>query len=141
LGTLFGKSGSPIIYKYLNRTIPLNPYSKDFFMPYAELTVDQGTTYENNLDLVADDGTAINVAGYVFSGQIRKSYYSTKPTANFAIQIINAATGNVNIALSAATTANIKAGRYVYDVKMVDNFSQVTRIVEGIITITPQVTK
>jgi hypothetical protein len=110
-------------------------------MPYAELTVDQGTTYENNLDLVADDGAAINVAGYVFSGQIRKSYYSTKPTANFTIQVINSAAGNVNISLSAATTANIKAGRYVYDVKMTDTFNQVTRIVEGIITITPQVTK
>lgn len=110
-------------------------------MPYAELTIDQGATYENNLDLVADDGTAINVAGYVFSGQIRKSYYSTKPTANFTITIVNSNTGNVNISLSAATTANIKAGRYVYDVKMKDVGNNVTRIVEGIITITPQVTK
>lgn len=110
-------------------------------MPYAELTVDQGATYETTLDLIADDGTSINVTNYLFSGQIRKSYYSTNPTANLTITIVNAANGNVNISLNAATTANIKAGRYLYDVKMTDTSNVVTRVVEGIITITPQVTK
>ena len=53
----------------------------------------------------------------------------------------NAANGNVIISLNAATTTNIKAGRYLYDVKMTDTANVVTRVVEGIITITPQVTK
>lgn len=110
-------------------------------MPYAELTIDQGATFESNLDLVNDDGSVINVTNYVFSGQIRKSYYSTSTTANLILNIVDAANGNVNIYLSAATTANIKAGRYVYDVKMKDTTNTVTRIVEGIITVTPQVTK
>lgn len=110
-------------------------------MPYAELTVDQGATFESNIDLVDDDGAAINVAGYVFSGQIRKSYYSLNPTANLLITVVNSANGNVNISLNAATTTNIKSGRYLYDVKMTDTANVVTRIVEGIITVTPQVTK
>jgi hypothetical protein len=110
-------------------------------MPYAELTVDQGATFESNIDLVDDDGVAINVAGYIFSGQIRKSYYSLNPTANLTITVVNSANGNVNITLNAATTTNIKAGRYLYDVKMKDTANVVTRIVEGIITVTPQVTK
>lgn len=110
-------------------------------MPYTELTINQGTTFESDLDLVGDDGAAVNVAGYVFAGQIRKSYYSTNPTANLTLNIVNSANGNVNIYLSAATTANIKAGRYVYDIKMTDTSNTVTRIVEGVVTITPQVTK
>jgi hypothetical protein len=110
-------------------------------MPYAELTIDQGTTFESFLDLVADDGTAINVAGYVFSGEIRKSYYSSNSTANLIITISNAANGNVLITLDAANTANITPGRYLYDVKMIDTANTVTRIVEGIITVTPQVTR
>jgi uncharacterized protein YbcV (DUF1398 family) len=110
-------------------------------MPYTELTINQGATFESDLDLVDDDGSAINVANYVFSGQIRKSYYSLNPTANLTLNIVNAASGNVNIYLSAATTSNIKAGRYVYDVKMTDATNTVTRIVEGVITVTPQVTK
>lgn len=110
-------------------------------MPYAELTVDQGTTYETYLDLIADDGSAINIAGYTFAGSIRKSYYSANPAANLTITINNSATGNILISMNAATTANIRAGRYLYDVKMVDTTNAVTRIVEGIMTITPQVTK
>jgi hypothetical protein len=110
-------------------------------MPYAELTVDQGTTYESTLDLVNDDGSAINVTNYIFSGQIRKSYYSNNSTANLTITVSNAANGNIIISLNAATTTNIKAGRYLYDVKMTDTSNTVTRVVEGIITITPQVTK
>jgi len=110
-------------------------------MPYAELTVDQGTTFESSIDLIGDDGAAINVTNYVFSGQIRKSYYSSNSTANITITIVNAANGNVRMSLNAATTSNIKAGRYLYDLKMTDTNSVVTRIVEGIITITPQVTK
>lgn len=110
-------------------------------MPYAELTVDQGATFESTLDLVDDDGSAINVTNYIFTGQIRKSYYSNNSTANLTISVVNAANGNVNISLNAATTTNIKAGRYLYDVKMTDTANVVTRIVEGIITITPQVTR
>lgn len=110
-------------------------------MPYAELTIDQGTSFESTLDLIGDDGAAINVANYVFSGQIRKSYYSSNATANITITITNAANGNVKMSLNAATTSNIKAGRYLYDVKMIDTANTVTRIVEGILTVTPQVTK
>jgi hypothetical protein len=43
--------------------------------------------------------------------------------------------------LNAATTANIKAGRYLFDVKQVDNVNTTTRLIEGIITVNPQVTK
>lgn len=110
-------------------------------MAYAELTINQGTTFESTLDLVADDGSAINVAGYVFSGQIRKSYYSANATANLVISISDSANGNVLVSLNSATTANIAAGRYLYDIKMTDTANTVTRIVEGVITVTPQVTK
>lgn len=110
-------------------------------MPYAELTIDQGTTFETNLDLLNDDGMAINVAGYIFSGQIRKSYYSSKVAANLTITITNAVSGNLIISVPANTTANIKPGRYLYDVKMKDTSNVVTRVVEGIVTVTPQVTK
>ena len=110
-------------------------------MSYAELTVDQGSTFESTIDLVSDDGAVINVAGYIFTGQLRKSYYSANATANLTLTIVNAANGNVKVSISAANTANIKAGRYLYDIKMTDTSNTVTRLVEGVITITPQVTR
>ncbi|CAB4124092.1 hypothetical protein UFOVP49_3 [uncultured Caudovirales phage] len=106
---------------------------------YTDLSIDQGTDFETTLDLTADDGTAINVAGYVFSGQIRKSYYSTNPTANLILYVTDSSNGNVLVTLDADITSNIAAGRYVYDIKMKDTANNTTRVVEGIITVTPQV--
>lgn len=110
-------------------------------MAYIDLYVDQGTDYHTNMDLTNDDGTAMSVTGYTFTGQIRKSYYSTNPTANLVISIINGPNGNLNIAMSSAVTANISPGRYVYDVKMMDTSNVTVRIMEGIVTVTPQVSR
>ena len=110
-------------------------------MAYIELTIDQGTNFETSVDLTNDDGTPINVASSVFTSQIRKSYYSTNSTANIVATITDAANGNVKLSISAANTANIKPGRYLYDVKMLSAANVTTRILEGIITVTPQVTK
>lgn len=108
---------------------------------YTELYVDQGTDFESSIDLVGDDGAAINIASYVFTGQIRKSYYSKNPTANITFTILNGPAGNLKMTMSSTTTANIPAGRYLYDVKMKDSSQTTTRLVEGIITVNPQVTK
>ena len=108
---------------------------------YTDLSIDAGADFETTLDLIADDGTSIDVSGYSFSSQIRKSYYSANATANIAISITDAVNGNTILSLDAANTANIPPGRYVYDVKMIDTTNTVTRIVEGIITVTPAVTR
>ena len=110
-------------------------------MPYAEITIDQGSTFEETIDLENDDGTKVNVAGTTFSAQIRKSYYSITPTANLTISVVGAnSNGQIKLSLPAANTANIKAGRYLYDLKMISASNVVSRVVEGVATVTPQVT-
>lgn len=108
---------------------------------YAELTIDQGTTFNTTIDLANDDGTAINVTNYTFESQIRKSYYSSNATANITITIEDAPNGNIRLAMTSANTANIKAGRYLYDIKMTDTAGVTTRVLEGIVTVTPQVSR
>ena len=107
----------------------------------VELFCDQGTSFSYALDLSNDDGTALNVAGYTFASSIRKSYYSSSVTANLTVTVLSEANGNVQLSMSSATTANIKPGRYLYDVKMVNNLNTAFRVIEGIITIYPQITK
>jgi hypothetical protein len=110
-------------------------------MAYLELTLDQGTTFQTSISLTNDDQTAINITNYGFAAQIRKSYYSTNPVANLTVTIANAATGNVTLSMTSANTANVKAGRYLYDLIMTDTGGVKTRVIEGIITVTPQVTR
>lgn len=107
---------------------------------YAELIVDQGSSFSTILTL-NDDTTnqPINVSGYSINANIKKSYYSTNNTAVFSSTINDPENGNVTISLSSTASANIKAGRYVYDVKVTSPGNIVTRIVEGIVTVTPRV--
>lgn len=108
----------------------------------VELYCDQGTDFSYQIDLNNDDGTPVNVATYIFTSSIRKSYYSSAVTANMTVTIVSAANGNVQLSMNAATTSNIRPGRYLYDLKMRDNTANVTsRVIEGIITIYPQITK
>lgn len=110
---------------------------------YAELTIDQGATFSTVITLTEDDNTPLDLTNHEFEAQIRKSYYSVNPTANLSVTIENAANGVVRMSLDAANTANIKAGRYLYDVKMIkpDASNTTIRVVEGIVTITPQVSR
>jgi len=109
---------------------------------YVELLLDQGTTF-NNIINITDDVTnaSVNISGYSFESQLRRSYYSQSISANIICTITNAANGEVTMSISAANTSNIKPGRYVFDVKSTDAANTVTRILEGIITINPMVTK
>ena len=108
---------------------------------FVELSLDQGTDFSVNIDLTNDDGSVINVTNYTFSSSIRKSYYSANTTANLTVTIASAANGNVALTMNAATTSNIKAGRYMYDVKMTNANNSTSRVIEGIITVYPQITK
>lgn len=110
-------------------------------MAYTDLTLDAGTDFTSNLDLLADDGTPINLTNYVFESQVRKSYYSINATANIIMTVVDAANGNVSMSLDAANTANIAPGRYVYDILVTDSSNNKSRLAEGILTVTPRVSK
>jgi hypothetical protein len=108
---------------------------------YKDLIVDQGADFSVNLDLKHEDHSPVNVAGYVFASSLAKSYYTANVSANLTVTVANAALGNLVLSLNAATTSNIAAGAYYYDVKARDTANVTTRIQQGIITVTPQVTR
>ena len=105
----------------------------------ANLFVDQGATFATKLVLNDADGVPVDLTGYTASGQIRKHYTSSNAT-NFTVSL-TASTGSVVLSLSANATANLISGRYVYDVEMVDTSGNVSRIIEGIVTVSPNVTR
>lgn len=109
---------------------------------YVELYMDQGATFESNLTITDDiTNVAANISGYVINSQMRRSYYSANATANLVCTIVDAPTGNVQITLGAANTAAIRPGRYLFDVDTTDLNGKVVRILEGIINVTPGVTR
>ena len=104
------------------------------------LLIDQGSTFSVTINWTAEDGSYINLAQYTANSQLRKSYYSAN-SITFAANISDAANGEITLSLTSAQTANLKPGRYVYDLNMRDNANTITRLVEGIATVMPGVTK
>lgn len=106
----------------------------------ANLVIDQGSTYSVEINLSDQNGDNLDLYGYVANAQIRKWYSSSNPAAVFDAQI-NAQSSSVILTLTANQTSNLIAGRYVYDVETTGPANTISRIVEGIITVTPQVTR
>jgi len=108
----------------------------------ANIIIDQGTDFSTTLTVTNDDKTATDLTGYSGAGQIRKHYNSTNITAEFVISFsIDRSDGALIASLPRSTTTNIPAGRYVYDIEITSSGDKRTRLVEGIATVTPQVTK
>lgn len=102
------------------------------------LVIDQGTTFSFTFNLTNVDGSAKDLSTYTVVAQIRKSYY-TSTKVDFTTATVDAE-GEITISLTAAQTAELKAGRYVYDIEINDN-TETIRVLEGIITVTPEVTR
>ena len=105
----------------------------------ANLLIDQGSTFSTMLSLTNELDEAMDLTGYSGASQVRKHYTSSNSTA-FSIQLNNN-TGTVTLSMSANTTANLVSGRYVYDVEITSSSGVTTRVIEGIVTVTPNVTR
>jgi hypothetical protein len=109
---------------------------------YVELYMDQGTTFNNIINITDDiTNSAVNISGYSITSQMRKSYYSANASANITCTITNASTGEITLSVPANVTSNLRPGRYVFDVKSVDSANITSRILQGIISVTPQVAR
>lgn len=106
----------------------------------ANITIDQGTNFSANVNVADTSGNALNLSTYTIASQIRK-HYSSSNSVSFSTSTPNAENGIILLSINANTTSNMSAGRYVYDVELTSNTGVVTRLVEGYVTINPQVTR
>tara|TARA_B100001057_G_C22729505_1_gene903163 strand:- start:15 stop:404 length:390 start_codon:yes stop_codon:yes gene_type:complete len=125
---------------------------------YEDLTIDQGTDVVIQLELFNPDGSRKQLinwdsdagqfgAFYDMRGKIKKSYNSTDSAEAFICTAFNPANQEniLQISLTNVQTTRMKAGRYVYDVELegIDSstgIGVVERILEGKLTLSPQVT-
>jgi len=107
---------------------------------FSEIVIEQGSTFNSTLNVEDTNGDAINLYAYTANSQMRKSYYSTT-AYTITSNVTGIANGEITLSMSAANTSSLSAGRYVYDVKITSPSSVVTRVVEGIVTVLPSVTR
>jgi hypothetical protein len=107
---------------------------------YQELFLEQGSNFSTSITLDQADGSPFTLTGSQVKAAMKKSYYSSSTTANFVITVNDPTEGIIILSLPYANTANISAGRYVYDVIIKDSSNTVIRVLEGVVNVLPQVT-
>jgi hypothetical protein len=106
----------------------------------VNLYVDQGIDYSITIDAFNGDGTELNLDGtQTFFCKAKKVYSSTSAfDIAVTVDVNDGDPNNANLNITAATTVNIKPGKYNYDL-VIDNGSTKTKIMEGLLTILPTV--
>jgi hypothetical protein len=107
--------------------------------------IDQGANWFITVIYKDSTGTPINLTGYTAALQIRDTYADTTTDLSLTSPsggiVITGATGTIAITASAAQTAAIAAGTYVYDLEITSSGGIVTRLIQGKISLSPQVTR
>lgn len=104
----------------------------------ADIIIDQGTTFETQINLNYSNGAAIDLSTFTVESQIRKNYASLNA---YSFTATGNSTGIIVLGLTANTCRDIPSGRYVYDIVVTSNTGLATRVLEGQVTVNPSVSR
>lgn len=116
-----------------------------------DITIEQGALFERLLTINDENGSPLNLTGYVFEGDICLSVATkTKPIATFEFEITDAAAGKVRMFISAEVSRAFKLADktegtrvnaiYLYDVKYGPTGGERFRLLQGKCEVSPEVT-
>ena len=106
-----------------------------------DLVIDQGSDFAIEV-AISEDGTVTPIETHSARAQLRPSPTSSTKTADFTCTITNASQGKLKMSLTNSQTASISSGKYYYDLELVNTSSgSVTRLLQGVARVTPEVTR
>jgi len=115
-----------------------------------DLVIEQGATWSQAVIWkTGSPATAVNLTGYSARAQLRSSISASTAalsltTENGRIALTTGSglnAGTITLSITATDTAALAAGRYVYDLELVSGGGQVTRLMEGVVTVSAEVTR
>ena len=106
-----------------------------------DIVIDQGSDFAIEI-AISEGGVATPLGTHAARAQLRPSPTSATKTADFVCTITNATDGKVKMALGNSVTAAIASGKYYYDLELVNTGNNtVTRLLQGVARVTPEVTR
>lgn len=112
-----------------------------------DILIEQGATFKLNLRWKDSEGQGIDLWGYEARMQIRKSSQAEtvelELTSDGSDESITFGSdyGFINIEIDAARTTDLDIRRGVYDLELISPYGDVTRLIQGAVTVSPEVTK
>lgn len=104
------------------------------FDGYMEQSLKQGVSFEKILTMRDSNGNPVNLTGYTAKMKIKRSTKSETiyelNTTNNRIQL-GGTSGNITLTLTAAETASVPFGRYIYDLILTDSLGKTYEFATG----------
>ena len=102
--------------------------------------VEQGATF-NRILTVKENNSAMNLTGYSVASKMRSTHDSSTVVGTFTCTISNASSGEITMSMTSSTSSAIEEGIYVYDLEITSGTGTVTRLLQGEVTVNPEVTR
>jgi hypothetical protein len=102
--------------------------------------IEQGSTFLRTMSVIDNNNTPVDLTTYTLAGQLRRSYSSSE-FIDFDIVILNPVLGRIAVSLTGLVTATLTHSKYVFDVNATNADDVILRIMEGLITVSPNVTR
>lgn len=107
----------------------------------TNIFIDQGATFATTVTVNEPDDSSFDLTNYTAQAQLRKTYESLT-SVDFSTTISGVATsGEISLELTDVQTAALEPGRYVYDLIITSGSGIKTRVIEGIATVNPSVSR
>jgi hypothetical protein len=105
------------------------------------LYVDAGSDYSTVVTVASSNGSPLILTNFTAKSQMRKSVGSST-AYDFTAEIFDAANGKIRLSLTAEDSEGIPPGRWMYDCEITNTVTgKKKRVIEGIVTVTPQITQ
>lgn len=109
-----------------------------------DFTIEQGATF-NLLMTWKIDGTPVNLTNWTARLQARVDVEDTEVVLNLTTEnggiTLGGALGTITLNQNATQTALLQTGSFVYDLELISGVSSVTRLLQGELTISAEVTR
>tara|TARA_R110000822_G_scaffold86391_5_gene201428 strand:- start:1014 stop:1349 length:336 start_codon:yes stop_codon:yes gene_type:complete len=104
------------------------------------LYVEAGATYSRSLVYTNDNGSVFDLTGYTAELQVRES--ASSPTAKLTVfPTIEVDTGTIAWEFTAVQTASLANELYVYAMELYGPDDLVIRLIQGAVTVSPEVVR
>ena len=114
-------------------------------MAQYDLVIDKGATLSRTFQWRDSTGAPVNLAGYTARMQVRKTLLAPTPDLDLTTEnggiTLGGADGTIMLYASDAVTAAVTSASGVYDIELVSGGGFVTRLLEGQVVFTPEVTR
>jgi hypothetical protein len=103
----------------------------------VNIVIEKGTDFSESFAITNYDGSIVPLTGCSAISKLKK--YPESNTSYSFSTVVNQSSGEIVISMGNTTTNSLDPGRYYYDIVVINPDTTKTRVVEGMVLLTPSV--